>query len=174
MLSVKPFVSFAGRGQVTRDHLDSGLPSPTALLICSKESLALFYHVSFSSHSLTQFSPCSISHSSLTNKAELSTERGGAARWLCRADHHISLPVFCSFCLFPSLAIIIQPITFKSFSASLFIPGSHCYIGGIPRTLSVASVTAYGAAAAPGAPRAPASHSAWGCPQQGPLWCSSP
>lgn len=28
---------------------------------------------------LTQFFPCSISHSSLTNKAELSTERGGGA-----------------------------------------------------------------------------------------------
>lgn len=77
---------------------------------------------------LTQFFPCSSSHSSLTNKAELSTERGGggAARWLCKADDHISLPVFCSFCFFLRLSSLFSWFTFKSFSTSLFIPGSHC------------------------------------------------
>lgn len=60
------------------------------------------------------FFPCSISHSPVTNKAELSTELegGDTARWLRRADHHILLPVFCFFFFFSALAVIIQLIHF--------------------------------------------------------------
>ena len=158
-LTTEPFVSFAGRGQMSEDHTDLGssLARSTPHMQQGGSAKQGHGHDFVLSRGtrlpLGLFFPCGVSHSPLTNKAELSAERGGAARWLREANHRILLPVFCFFFFFLRLPSLFISFTFKSFFTSLFIPVSHrapCYTGGIPRTLYVASVTAYGTSAASG------------------------
>lgn len=129
MLTIEHFVPFTGRGQVTQDHLGSGLPSPPALLICSKESLqsravALFCHVSFSSHSLS-FPPAA----SPTHHWQIKQSRawGGCQMALHGwSSYFTACLLFLSPFFFLRLPSLFSWFTFKSFSSSPFIPGSHC------------------------------------------------
>lgn len=162
MLTTEPLVSFAGRGQMSQDRMDLGSSlthrTPHTHQGGSvKQSRGCGFVLSRGTRlPLGLLFPCSISHSPLTNKAALSAERGGLPDGSARLIVifcYLSFVSFSFFFLFLRLPSLCSSFTFKSFLSSLFIPVSHraprC-TGGIPRTLYVASVTAYGTSAASG------------------------
>lgn len=103
---------------------------------------------------LNLFFPCSVSHSPLPNKVELSAERGGLPDGSPSPSSYFATRLLFLFFFFPlCLLSLFASFTFKSVFTSLFIPVSHRtprYTGGIPRTLYAASATAYGTSAALG------------------------
>lgn len=121
MLPTEPPVSFGGRGQMSQDHTELGCSLTRSTPRTQQGGFAKqgrgrgFVLSRGTRLPLGLFFPCSISHSPVTNTAELSTELEGGGRH-CQmareADHHILLPVFCFLFFFSALAFIIQLIHF--------------------------------------------------------------
>lgn len=157
-------MSFAGRRQISQDHMDLGssLTRSTPHMqqrVSVKQGHARGFVLSRGARlPLDLFFLCSVSHSPLPNKVELSAERGGLPDGSPQPILILRYPPFVSFlfffCFLPlCLLSLFASFTFKSVFTSLFIPVSHRtprYMGGIPRTLYAASATAYGTSAAPG------------------------
>lgn len=162
MLPTEPPVSFGGRGQMSQDHTELGCSLTRSTPRTQQGGFAKqgrgrgFVLSRGTRLPLGLFFPCSISHSPVTNTAELSTELEGGGTLPDGSARPIIIfcyPSFVSFSFFLPLPSLFSSFTFKSFLTSLFIPASRRaprYTGGIPRTLYVAAVTAYGTSAASG------------------------
>lgn len=142
------------RANVTRLQ-GLGSSSPTARMLCKAVAVALFCHVALGSHSVC-FSPAASPTRHWQIRQSWVRSVGGLPDGSARLIIIFCYPSFVSFfffLFFQCLPSLFSSFTFKSFFTSLFIPGSHRaprYRGGIPRTLYVASVTAYGTSAASG------------------------